>query len=96
MARLIGPEEEETYLKASRPGWRAIHSPHLAGRLDEGSYLIALRDNLEEQVRDDFARALLGSMLQVRLDGEKSFLMARYQYLFCEPGGAGRRTGSPG
>lgn len=89
VARLIGPEEEETYLKSipARLG-EYIHSPHLAGRLDEGSYLIALRDNLEEQVRDDFARGLsLELLLQVRLDGEKSFLMARYQYLFCEPGG---------
>lgn len=87
-ARLIGPDEEKNYLQSipTRLG-DYIHNPFLAGRLDEGSYIVALREKLDEQKRDDFARGLsLELLLQVRLDGEKSFLMARYQYLFCEPG----------
>lgn len=88
-ARLIGPDEEEKFL-CSVPVRMSeyIRSPYLAGRLDAGSYLVALREELDEQQRDDFAKGLsLELLLQVRLDGEKSFLMARYQYLFCEPGG---------
>lgn len=88
-ARLIGPEEEENFLR-SIPGRldEYIRSPYLAGRPDAGSYLVALREELDGQQRDDFARGLsLELLLQVRLEGEKSFLMARYQYLLCEPGG---------
>lgn len=87
-ARLIGPGEEEKYLHSIPARLNEyIHSPFLAGRLDEGSYIVALREKLDEQRRDDFAKGLaLELLLQVRLDGEKSFLMARYQYLCCEPG----------
>lgn len=86
--RLIGPGEEEKYLRSiqTRLG-EYIHSPFLAGRIDEGSYIIALREKLDDQKRDDFAKGLsLEFLLQVWLNGEKSFLMARYQYLCCEPG----------
>lgn len=88
-ARLIGPEEEKKFLRSvpARLG-EYIRSPYLAGRSDAGSYLVALREELDGQQRDDFSRGLaLELLLQVRLDGEKSFLMARYQYLRCEPGG---------
>ncbi len=87
-ARLISPEAEEKYLKSIRPRLdEYIRSPFLAGRLDEGGYLVALREELDEQRRDDFARGLsLELMLQVRIGGEKSFLMARYQHICCEPG----------
>lgn len=87
-ARLIGPDEEENYLQSipvRLDGY--IHSRFLAGRLDEGSYIVALQEKLDEQKREDFARGLsLELLLQVRLGGAKSFLMARYQYLGCEPG----------
>ncbi len=87
-ARLIGPAEEEKFLK-SIPARLSeyIRSRYLAGRLDDGSYIVALREKLDEQKRDDFAKGLsLQLLLQVRINGEKSFLMARYQYLSCEPG----------
>lgn len=87
-ARLIGPEEEEAFLRSvpTRLG-EYIRSPYLAGRPDAGSYLVALREQMDGQARDDFARGLaLELLLQVRLDGEKSFLMARYQSRFCAPG----------
>lgn len=92
-ARLIGPDEEEKFLKSipARMG-EYIRSPFLAGRLDDGSYIVALREELDEQKRDDFAKGLsLELLLQVRIDGEKSFLMARYQYLSCEPGESGAK-----
>ena len=87
-ARLIGPDEEEAFLRSvpSRLN-EYIASPYLAGRLDEGSFLVALRTDLNEQKRDDFAKGLsLELFMQVRLDGEKRFLMARYQHTRCEPG----------
>lgn len=90
--RLIGPDKEEEYLQSIRPRLNDyIRSPFLAGRLDESSYLVALREEMDEQKRDDFAKGLsLELLLQVRIGGEKSFLMARYQYLCCTPdqGGA--------
>ena len=89
-ARLIGPDEEKKYCRSipSRlSGY--IHSAFLAGRLDEGSYIVALREKPDEQKQDDFAKGLaLELLLQVRLDGKKSFLMARYQYLCCEQDGS--------
>lgn len=87
-ARLIGPAEEEKYLQSIRERMNEyIRSPFLAGRLDEGSYLVALQEKMDEQKREDFAKGLsLELLLQVRIGGEKGFLMARYQYLCCEPG----------
>lgn len=87
-ARLIGPAAEEAYLQ-SLPGriGEYIHSPFIAGRLDAGSYIAALREEMDGQDQEGFARGLsLELMLQARIDGAKSFLMARYQYSCCEPG----------
>ena len=88
-ARLIGPEEESTFLKSIQLRMdEYIHGPFLAGRVDDGSYIVALREELDEQRCDVFAKGLsLQLLLQVRLGGEKSFLVARYQYACCEPGG---------
>lgn len=87
-ARLIGPDEEERFLKSIPDRMNEyIRSPFLAGRLDDGSYIVALREELDELKRDDFAKGMsLELLLQVRINGEKSFLMARYQYLSCKPG----------
>lgn len=86
--RLIGPSEEAAFLQsipARLDGF--IHSPYLAGRLDEAGFAVAVREEMSEQQREDFARGLaLELLLQVRLNGEKSFLMARYQYAVCPPG----------
>lgn len=87
-ARLIGPDEEKKFLQSVPTRMREyIRGPFLACRLDDGSYVVALREELDEQKRDDFAKGLaLELLLQVRIDGAKSFLMARYQCLTCEPG----------
>lgn len=90
-ARLIGPQAEEAYLRSIPARLEEyIHSPFLAGRPDAGSYIVALREEMDEAQRKDFAKGLaLELLLQVRINGEKSFLMARYQYALCQPGGSG-------
>lgn len=89
-ARLIGPQAEEAYLKAIPSRLDAfIHNPFLAGRLDAGSFVVAVNEEMDEGQREDFAKGLsLELMLQVRIDGEKNFLMARYQYICCRAGEA--------
>lgn len=89
--RLIGPEEEAAFLKNIRPRMDDyIHSPYISGRLDAGGYVVAVQEKMEEQQREDFAKGLsLELLMQVRIDGEKSFLMARYQYAVCRPGSGG-------
>ena len=89
--RMNGQAEVAEYLKSlpSRLD-EYIHSPFLAGRLDAGDYVIAVREEMNESQRKDFAKGLsLELLLKVRINGEKNFLMARYQYICCRPG-AGR------
>lgn len=87
--RLAGPEAEAAFLRNVPERLRAfIHSPYLAGRPDAESFVVALREAMDEQQREDFAKGLsLELLLQVRINGEKSFLMARYQYAACPPDG---------
>ncbi len=87
-ARLIGPDAEAVFLRSVPARLdEYIHSPFLAGRLDAGSFIVAVREEMDEQQREDFAKGLsLELLLQVRIDGEKSFLMARYQYAEYRPG----------
>ena len=86
--RRIGPEEETAFLKGISgriDGF--IHNPFLAGRLDAGSYIVAVREEMNQTQQEDFARGLsLEFLLQVRINEEKNFLMARYQYACCRPG----------
>lgn len=87
-ARMIGQAEEAVFLKSIPARLdEYIHNTYLAGRLDAGSYVVALREKMDEQQQEDFAKGLsLELLLQVRINGEKSFLMARYQYTCCRPG----------
>lgn len=92
-ARRMGPEKENEFLRSipARLG-TYIHGTFLAGRLDAGSYAVAVRDEMDETQREDFAKGLsLELMLQVRIHGEKRFLMARYQYICCRPGEKGAK-----
>ena len=88
-ARLMGPDEEENYLRSVPARLNEyIRSPFLAGRLDAGSYIVALQEELDGQKGDDFAKGLsLELMLQVKLGRERSFLIAQYQFIGCDPGG---------
>ena len=84
---MIGPQEEEAFLRSipSRLD-EYIHSAFLAGSLDAGSYIIAIQEEMGEEQRDHFAKGLsLELLLKVRINGEKSFLIARYQYACCRP-----------
>lgn len=85
-ARLIGQTEEKAFLKSIPARLdEYIHSTYLSGRLDAGSYVVALREQMDEQQKEDFAKGLsIELLLQVRINGEKNFLMARYQYVCCQ------------
>ena len=50
--------------------------------------MVAVRENMDENEREDFAKGLsLELMLRTRLGGDRRFLTARYQYVECQPGG---------
>lgn len=89
VAQLIGPEAEAAFLQSiPRRLAEYIESPFLAGRLQAGNFAIAVREDMNESQRKDFARGLsLELLLKIRLNGEKSFLTARYQYAPCPPNG---------
>ncbi len=88
-ARLIGPTQETAFLK-SVPGRlnEYIRMPYIAGRLGSGNFIIAIREDMNERQQADFAKGLtLELMLKVRINNEKSFLMARYECAHCKPDG---------
>lgn len=87
-ARRIGDEEESKYLGGILGRLEEyIHNPFLAGRVGAGSYLIAVREDMGEHDREAFAKGLsLELLMRFRLDGQKSFLMPRYQYTCCKQG----------
>ena len=86
-ARLISQDEEKAFLRSIPARLdEYIHNDYLAGRLDAGSYVVAVREKMDGRQQEDFAKGLsLELLLQVRINGEKSFLMARYQYACCQP-----------
>ncbi len=90
-ARLMGPSQEAAFLRSipqRLDGY--IRCPFLAGRLGAGNFILAVRETMSQRQREDFAKGLsLELLLRVRINGEKSFLMARYQCAQCRPG-AGR------
>ncbi|WP_373117323.1 putative bifunctional diguanylate cyclase/phosphodiesterase [Holdemania massiliensis] len=84
-AQLMGPEQENTVLKGLYPRLNAyIQSPFLAGRLSAGNLVVAIRDEMDVQQREDFARGLsLELMLKVRIMETKKFLTAQVQHALC-------------
>ncbi len=87
-ARMIGTGPESEFLR-SIPGRfdEYIHSPFLAGYLGAGSFILAVREEMSDIQRGEFAKGLsLELMLKVRIHGEKSFLLARYHYVRCRLG----------
>ncbi len=88
-ARLIGPTQEAAFLQ-SVPGRLQgyIRRPYLAGRLGSGNFILAVREAMNKQQREDFAKGLsLELMMKVSIHGQKEFLMARYQCAPCRSGG---------
>ena len=76
VSQLIGPAKERAFLE-SIPQRLAeyIESPFIAGRLSAGNFMIALREEMDDMEREDFAKGLsLELLLKIRLNGEKSSL----------------------
>ncbi len=87
-ARRIGPEQESAFLKSIPHRLEGyIRSQFIAGYLGSGSFIIALREEMSTLEQEEFAKGLsLEMLLKFRIDGEKNFLMARYQYTQCRSG----------
>lgn len=85
--QLAGSEEENTFLQdLCQRITEYIKSPFIAGRSGSGNFLVAVRDNMDENERKDFAKGLsLELMLKTRFNGERKFLTANYQYTVCRP-----------
>lgn len=88
MAQQMGHDQETAFLQSIRRRLREyIQNPFIAGRLDSGIFILAIREDMTEVQQEDFAKGLsLEPMLKIRLKNEKSFLTARYQYMRCQPG----------
>ena len=87
-ARLIGPKQEEAFLKGiSGHMEEYIHSPFFAGYLGSGNFLLAVMDNMSELQQMEFAKGMsLEMMLKVRINNEKNFLLPHYRCKKCQPG----------
>ena len=94
VAQLIGPEEEEAFLRSIPERLRGfIKGPYIAGRLESGNFAVAVIKEMSEEQREIFARGLsLELLLKTNLNGKKLFLNAQYQHTSCLPqaGGAAK------
>ncbi|WP_243125216.1 bifunctional diguanylate cyclase/phosphodiesterase [Clostridium transplantifaecale] len=86
--QLAGPAEENDFLHGILPRLEGyIKNQFIAGRLGAGNFIVAVRDDMDENEQKDFARGLsLELMLKTRVAGEKKFLTAGYQHTACRPG----------
>lgn len=89
ISQLIGPDAEDAFLKGISGRLKEfIRSPYLAGRFGEGNFMLAVRENMDQYQMEDFSRGLsLELLLKTRLNGEKIFINARYQYALCRKDG---------
>ena len=90
-SQMMGPTQESAFLRSIPGSLEAyIHSPFLAGRVGAGNFAVAVREEMDDVQQADFARGLsLELLLKVKVNGEKSFLMARYHYALCQPENGG-------
>ncbi len=88
IAQLIGQKQEEAILKEiPQRLMNFIQSPFIAGRLGAGNLALAVREEMDETEQEDFARGMsLELLLKIRLNDEKVFLTAQYQYARCQQG----------
>lgn len=86
--QLAGRSEENAFLKGILPRLNGyIRNPFIAGRFGAGNFVVAIQGDMSENEQKDFAQGLsLELMLKTRVDGEKKFLTASYQYTACRPG----------
>lgn len=89
VSQLIGPAKESAFLDSiPRRLAEYIENPFIAGRLGAGNFILALREEMDDMEREDFAKGLsLELLLKIRLNDEKNFLVANYQYICCEKHG---------
>lgn len=89
-AQLLSSEEETAFLGSIPEHLNEyIRSPFIAGRVGDGNFLVAVREEMGTLQREAFAKGLsLELLLKYRLDGKKSFLMPQYQYIRCERDGS--------
>ena len=87
-AQMIGYTEESAFLQSIPQRLQGfIESPFIAGRLGDGNFILAVREDMNEMQQEDFARGLsIELLLKIRLGSEKTFLTARYQYKQCRAG----------
>lgn len=88
IAQMIDYTEESVFLQSIPQRLQNfIKSPFIAGRLGDGDFILAVREDMNEMQQEDFARGLsIELLLKIRLGSEKSFLTARYQYKRCHAG----------
>lgn len=86
--RMIGTGQEAAFLESIPKRLNEyIHSSFLAAYLGAGSFILALREEMNGNQQEDFAKGLsIELLLKVQINGEKNFLLARYQYRRCQPG----------
>ncbi len=88
VSQRINIDEEQAFLQSIAQRLQEyIHSPFIAGRLGEENFILAVREDMNELQQEAFAQGLsLELLLKVRIDGERKFLKARYQYSRCHEG----------
>ncbi len=88
VAQRIDYDEETDFLQSiPRRLQNFIQSPFIAGRIGDGNFILAVREDMDEMQQEDFARGLsIELLLKVHLEGEKKFLTACYQYKRCRAG----------
>lgn len=88
VTQMIGLAKENEFLQSIPQRLEDfIESSFIAGRLGAGNFILALREGMDSQQREDFAKGLsLELLLKIKLNGEKNFLTASYQYVCCQQG----------
>lgn len=88
ISQLIDPAEEAEFLRSITERLKGfIKSPYIAGRLGEGNFAVAVRADMNRQKQENFAKGLsLEFLLKIRLNGERAFLNASYEYISCKEG----------
>lgn len=83
VALMAGPSKEEEYLRSIQTIVKDyVKNTHLAGRIAEGGFLVAVKERMPEQDKLDLAKGLsLKMMWKVRVNGEKLFLNTDYHYV---------------
>ena len=88
LAQIVGYSEESAFLQSiPRRLQDFIKKPFIAGRIGDGNFILAVREDMNEIQQEDFAKGLsIELLMKIRSGNKKSFLTARYQYKRCRMG----------